>query len=111
MNRAERRRRGHRGPLPRAQRHRHDDYPVPILPGIVPDLTEESKRRAMAQAHEDLPAIPGTQVRVLFMSIDDGLTRLASIGYTPEQLQQLRDQAELVGGDDPHMAVATRSRP
>jgi hypothetical protein len=62
----------------------------------------------MDQAHEELPFLPGTQVCLAFFAIDDGCRALAEAGYTPTQLQHLRDHAASIGGDDPHIVVASR---
>lgn len=101
-NRAERRRTGHR------RRSGHQYVNLPVLPGVVPDLTEASKQEAMHQAHQDLPYLPGTQVCLAFFTIDDGCQALADAGYTSAQLQYLRDHADAVDGDDPHIVVASR---
>jgi len=81
---------------------------VPVLPGIIPELTDEWKQLAMDQAHEDLPDIPGTQVVIHFFTLDEGYRRLAEAGWSDDQLAQLRVHAAEIGGPDPHMAIATR---
>lgn len=81
-----------------------------MLPGIIPDLTQPSMDRAMLQAHEDLPPIPGTCVRILVYPLDDGYRLLLENGWTDDQVNQLRHHAAAVGGDDPHMIIATRDR-
>lgn len=98
-------RRAHRG---HTTTHRPADAPVPILPGVLPDLTDESQQRAMDQAHEDLPHIPGTQVRIFIVPLDDGPDRLRELGYTPAQIDRWLEHVATVAGDDPHMVLSTR---
>lgn len=85
----------------------HDEYP--ILPGVIPELTDEMKERAMAQAHEDLPPMAGTRVSVLFYGYEEGVAALRELDYDDEKLNLLRDHsAEALAGPDPHIVIAMR---
>lgn len=101
MNRAERRR--HRG-------HQHAN--LPVLPGAIPANTAEWHDIAMQQAHEDLPYVPGTQVRVLVYKPEDGYQALLDRGWRPDQIDQLRRHVEHMAAihdeSDPHVTIAMR---
>lgn len=58
---------------------RDRDRKVPVLPGIMPDRSDESKRAAMEQAHEELAPMNHSQVRIVIYSIDDGLKQCAAL--------------------------------
>lgn len=91
---------------------RHESYPM--IPGVVPDLSEESKARAMAQAHEDLYPLPNTRVSVTFYRRQDAADMLRRLYVDdPEEtilanIALIMDEFETMGGTDPHLVIAMR---
>lgn len=86
---------------------------LPVVPGVIPENTQEWRQTALDQAHEDLPEVPGTRVRVRVFTIGKGFASLAALGYSAARLSLLRasvDRAIADGAPDPHIAVAFRER-
>ena len=63
---------------------------VPVCPGIIPDASEEQLQRALAEAHEVLPPIPGTRVCVVHFPPIEGFERLRQIGYGDQAIETMR---------------------
>ena len=75
---------------------------VPVCPGIIPDTSDEQLQRALAEAHEVLPRIPGTRVCVVHFPPVEGFERLRQVGYGDEAIEMLRGL--LAEQPDPHTA-------
>lgn len=89
---------------------RHDVYPM--IPGVVPELTEETKARCMAQAHEELGPLPNTRVTVTFYRKVDAEQVLRSLYLEhpncEDNVALMMAQFESVVGPDPHLVIAMR---
>lgn len=86
-----------------------DDELMPLVPGVIPNDSDEWKRRAMDEAHEVLPYIPDTRVAV-------GLIRPDAAGLALVEKVFGAEGLELVTGKladyDEHawITLATRER-
>jgi hypothetical protein len=63
----------------------------PVVPGVLPDVTDEWTRHALAEAHDVLPHVPGTQVSIIWFEPGEGL-----------------DKVELLFGPAAHAVVADK---
>lgn len=85
---------------------------VPVCPGIIPDASEEQLQRALREAHDVLPQIPGTRVCVVHFPPVEGFERLRQVGYGDDAIETMRRL--LAEQPDPHTArivVCYRERP
>ena len=78
-----------------------------MIPGVIPDLTEASKARAMREAHEQLPHVKRSTVSLLFLAPADGVDLIAE-HFGPAAADTMRGKLAQVGGPDPHIVIATR---
>lgn len=90
----------------RREKQRADD-PVPVIPGVIPDLSEASKAQAMREAHEQLPPVKRSTVSVLFLDPAEGINLIAE-HFGPAAAETMRGKLADVGGSDPHIVIATR---
>lgn len=85
------------------------DEPVqkyPALPGVIPRLTSSWRRRAMREAHQDLPPMPGTNIHVLFFSQIEGLALIGHI-FGDDARDQIAALCERHG---PHSVITVATR-
>ncbi len=67
-----------------------------VVPGVLPDGTAESLEVAMAEAHDALPAIPGTRVHVALWPRREGLAQVAE-HFGPEAVQLITERLDELG--------------
>lgn len=79
-----------------------------MVSGVIPDMSQESLDRAMAQAHEELPPLVNSAVTLSFFTIEEGLRTAGEI-YGPTGVELLRAQVALVGGAEPTIVFAYRA--
>jgi len=82
---------------------------IPMVPGVVPDGTVETLERALAEAHEDLPQIPGTRVEVVTFEPAVGLAIVEDAFGAETALEIARRLDEC--GPDALVALAGRFPP
>lgn len=79
----------------------------PVVPGVLPDVTDEWTQLAMAEAHEVLAPIPGTQVQIVWFEPDEGLDKVGRVFGVKARAVIAARLAE-VGGPHPVVTFATR---
>lgn len=79
---------------------------IPCVPGVIADRTQESIDQALAEAHHTLPYIPGTQVCLRILEVEQGLVFVAE--KFPGALATIRNLLAAKGGVEPCIVIATR---
>lgn len=78
-----------------------------FAPGSITDRTPETLQRAMDEAHEILPYVPGTQVCVTVYDVDDGLKLIGDM-FGDEAAVMVATKLLAEGGSCPAVIVSTR---
>lgn len=78
-----------------------------FAPGSIPDRTPETLQRAMDEAHEILPYIPGTQVCLTVYEVADGLKLIGEM-FGDEAAVVVATKLIGEGGSCPAVILSTR---
>ena len=89
------------------RRRQHDETTLPACPGALPDSSPESLARAMREAHEILPYVPGTRVEVCTYEREAGLALVREYFGGEPAVAQVR---ELLDGFGPAAVVTICAR-
>jgi len=85
------------------------DRDMPAVPGVIPDRTQESIDRAMAEAHKVLPPVPGTQVVIALFDKPHGLNVVEQM-FGLGGCRAVVDAFKRVRGTEPTIVIASRQR-
>lgn len=81
---------------------------IPVIPGVIPVVNEESLAQAMAEAHDALPYLPDTAVTIYHWPREEGLVMLRAMSFTDEQIKVVSDILD-AAGPEAEITVATRT--